>query len=120
MGKPKGKGSDSPKKQTQAIQFDKRHGQHILKNPAIVDRIIDKAAIKGTDAVLEIGPGTGNLTVKLLEAAKAVTACEIDFRLAAELTKRVQGSPLQVWHGPANEGQRICFSGLPSKAPIDD
>ena len=41
-------------------------GQHILKNPLIIDSIIDKAQLKPTDTVLEIGPGTGNLTVRLV------------------------------------------------------
>lgn len=45
--------------------------------------------------VLEIGPGTGNLTVKILEKAKKVIAVELDPRMAAEVTKRVQGTPQQ-------------------------
>ncbi|EDQ87015.1 uncharacterized protein MONBRDRAFT_27741 [Monosiga brevicollis MX1] len=76
------------------IVFNKDFGQHILKNPLVVQGIIDKAAIKSTDTVLEIGPGTGNLTVKLLEKGKKVVACEVDPRLAAELQKRVMGTPL--------------------------
>ena len=44
--------------------------------------------------MLEVGPGTGNMTVKLLEKAKKVVACELDTRLVAELQKRVQGSHL--------------------------
>ena len=44
--------------------------------------------------MLEVGPGTGNMTVKLLEKVKKVVACEIDPRLVAELQKRVQGTPL--------------------------
>ncbi len=51
-----------------------------------------KAAIRPTDVVLEIGPGTGNMTVKMLEEAKKVVACEIDPRMAAELQKRVTGT----------------------------
>jgi 18S rRNA (adenine1779-N6/adenine1780-N6)-dimethyltransferase len=35
-------------------------GQHFLKNPAVVTSIIQKAGVKPTDVVLEIGPGTGN------------------------------------------------------------
>lgn len=50
-----------------------------------------KANLKPTDKVLEVGPGTGNLTVRILEKAKHVTAIEMDPRMAAELTKRVQG-----------------------------
>ena len=47
--------------------------------------------MRPTDKVLEVGPGTGNLTVRILEKAKHVTAIEMDPRMAAELTKRVQG-----------------------------
>ena len=50
-----------------------------------------KAGLKSTDTVLEVGPGTGNLTVRILETAKKVIAVETDPRLAAELVKRVQG-----------------------------
>lgn len=45
--------------------------------------------------VLEIGPGTGNLTAKILEQAKKVMAVELDPRMAAEVTKRFQGTPAQ-------------------------
>lgn len=77
------------------IMFNKDFGQHILKNPLIIDAMIEKAAIRPTDVILEVGPGTGNLTVKMLEKVKKVIACEIDPRLVAELQKRVQGTPLQ-------------------------
>ncbi|KAI0063369.1 rRNA adenine dimethylase [Artomyces pyxidatus] len=72
-----------------------RFGQHILKNPAIAQEIVDKANLRPTDKVLEVGPGTGNLTVRILEKAKHCTAVEMDPRMAAELTKRVQGKPEQ-------------------------
>ncbi|KAI6020534.1 S-adenosyl-L-methionine-dependent methyltransferase [Pisolithus marmoratus] len=72
-----------------------RFGQHILKNPQIAQTIVDKANLRPTDKVLEVGPGTGNLTVKILEKAKHVTAVEMDPRMAAEVTKRVQGKPEQ-------------------------
>ncbi|KAI9685748.1 MAG: Dimethyladenosine transferase [Bathelium mastoideum] len=68
-------------------------GQHILKNPGIATAIVEKAGLKQSDTVLEVGPGTGNLTVRLLERAKRVTAIEQDPRMAAELTKRVQEHP---------------------------
>ncbi|TDL27013.1 rRNA adenine dimethylase [Rickenella mellea] len=72
-----------------------RFGQHILKNPMVAQGIVDKANLRPTDKVLEVGPGTGNLTVRILEKAKHVTAIEMDPRMAAELTKRVQGKPEQ-------------------------
>jgi 18S rRNA (adenine1779-N6/adenine1780-N6)-dimethyltransferase len=88
----------------------------ILKNPGVATAIVQKVIYPGTmmamrrrdydgyankrqahlkqsDHVLEIGPGTGNLTVLILKAAKAVTAVEMDPRMAAELTKRVQSTP---------------------------
>lgn len=70
-------------------------GQHILKNPGVAQAIVDKAGLKQSDIVLEVGPGTGNLTVKILEKARKVIAVEMDPRMAAELTKRVQGKPEQ-------------------------
>ncbi|KAK9890550.1 hypothetical protein WA026_010626 [Henosepilachna vigintioctopunctata] len=78
----------------QGILFNKDFGQHILKNPMVIKSMVEKAAIRPTDTVLEIGPGTGNMTVALLAAAKNVIACEIDTRLVAELQKRVQGTHL--------------------------
>jgi len=72
------------------FSFDKSFGQHILKNPKVVEQIVEKSGIKPTDIVLEIGPGTGNLTVQLLERGKKIVAMEIDPRMIAEVTKRVQ------------------------------
>ena len=66
------------------IEFHKSKGQHILKNPLVVQSIVDKAGIKSTDVVLEIGPGTGNLTMKLLERAKKVIAVEYDHRMVRQ------------------------------------
>jgi 18S rRNA (adenine1779-N6/adenine1780-N6)-dimethyltransferase len=79
----------------QGITFNKNFGQHILKNPLIITSMVEKAALRPTDTVLEIGPGTGNMTMKLLEDVKQVVACEIDPRLVAELQKRVQTTPYQ-------------------------
>ncbi|KAK0635940.1 S-adenosyl-L-methionine-dependent methyltransferase [Bombardia bombarda] len=79
---------------TNIFKFDKDYGQHILKNPGISDAIVEKAFLKPTDVVLEVGPGTGNITVRCLEKAKKVIAVELDPRMGAEVTKRVQGTPL--------------------------
>lgn len=64
----------------QGIMFNKDFGQHILKNPMIITSMIEKSALRPTDVALEIGPGTGNMTVRLLEKVKKVVACEIDVR----------------------------------------
>ncbi|KAK4670600.1 Dimethyladenosine transferase [Podospora pseudopauciseta] len=83
-----------PAASTNIFKFDKDYGQHILKNPGISDAIVEKAYLKPTDVVVEIGPGTGNITVRALEKAKKVIAIDIDPRMGAEVTKRVQGTPL--------------------------
>lgn len=74
---------------TNIFQFHKSEGQHILKNPMIAQQIVDAAELRRTDVVLEIGPGTGNLTMKMLPHCKKLIAIEIDPRMAAELKKRV-------------------------------
>lgn len=100
--------------QKQGINFNKDFGQHILKNPLIVTSMIEKAALRPTDVVLEVGPGTGNMTVKLMEKTKKVIACEIDPRLAAELQKRVQSTPSQ------NKLQLIIGDVLKTDLPFFD
>ncbi|XP_043785167.1 probable dimethyladenosine transferase [Apis laboriosa] len=79
----------------QGILFNTDIGQHILKNPLVIQSMVEKAAVRPTDVVLEIGPGTGNMTIKLLDKAKKVIACELDTRMVAELQKRVQGTVYQ-------------------------
>jgi len=64
-----------------------------LKNPGVADAIVAKAGLKQTDVVLEVGPGTGNLTARILQTARKCVAVEMDPRMAAELTKRFQGKP---------------------------
>lgn len=96
-------------------------GQHFLKNPAVVDAIVQKSHIKPTDIVLEIGPGTGNLTVRLLEYAKKVVAVEFDRRMVREVLKRVEGTEherhLQIIHGDVLKVELpyfdVCVANLP-------
>jgi 18S rRNA (adenine1779-N6/adenine1780-N6)-dimethyltransferase len=96
-------------------------GQHFLKNPAVVDAIIQKSHIKPTDTVLEVGPGTGNLTVRLLEQAKKVVAIEFDRRMVREVLKRVEGTDkernLSVIQGDVLKVEipyfDICVANLP-------
>jgi len=57
--------------------------------------IVDKAAIKPHEKILEVGPGTGNLSVIILQKCRSLLAVEFDPRMAAELQKRVQGKPEQ-------------------------
>ena len=70
-------------------------GQHFLKNPAVVTAIVEKAGLKPTDIVLEVGPGTGNMTVPILQRVKRVVAIEYDKRMVREVIKRVESTPEQ-------------------------
>lgn len=103
------------------IDFKKTHGQHILRNPLVVNAIVQKAGIKPSDTVLEVGPGTGNLTIKLLQAAKKVLAYELDSRMIVELYKRVQGTDveprLQVIQGDVLKHQLPYFDLCVANTP---
>lgn len=70
------------------FDLHKARGQHILTNPRALDSIVRRARVRPTDTVLEIGPGTGNLTVRLLESARQVVAVEIDDRMVEVLNGR--------------------------------
>lgn len=79
---------------SQGLVFNTDIGQHILRNPLVITSMVEKAGLKATDVVLEVGPGTGNMTAKLLERVKRVIACEVDSRMVAELHKRFLSTPL--------------------------
>ena len=59
----------------------------------MIQAIVDKLGIKPTDTVLEIGPGTGNLTMKLLEKAWRVIAIEVDPRMVGRSAKSMLAQP---------------------------
>ena len=62
-------------------------GQNFLVNDDILKKIVDLAALDGTDDVLEIGPGIGTLTVALLQHARSVISIEFDPDLPAVLAE---------------------------------
>lgn len=96
-------------------------GQHFLKNPAVVESIVAKSHLRPTDVVLEVGPGTGNLTVKILEQCKKLVAVEFDRRMVREVLKRVEGTSnernLQVIQGDVLKVALpyfdVCVANLP-------
>ncbi len=58
-----------------------RFGQHFMTDPTTIENIIEFADIKDTDAVIEIGTGTGILTEAIAETGCALTSYEIDTTL---------------------------------------
>jgi 16S rRNA (adenine1518-N6/adenine1519-N6)-dimethyltransferase len=71
------------------MKTKKQFGQHWLRNERVLDRIIQAANLTPLDRVLEIGPGTGILTRRLVSATSAVVAVEIDRDLCALLVKKM-------------------------------
>jgi 16S rRNA (adenine1518-N6/adenine1519-N6)-dimethyltransferase len=65
-------------------------GQNFVHDPNTIRRIVRAAELSPDEAVLEVGPGLGSLTLQLLAASAQLTAVEIDSRLAAELPVTVQ------------------------------
>ena len=63
-------------------------GQNFLISPRIVDSIVMAGELKANDLVIEIGPGKGVLTEKLLAAGAKVKAIEKDYRLIPILSQR--------------------------------
>jgi len=75
------------KRLMESIDFrpSKGKGQNFLFDRNVVQRIVRVAGIEPGDAVVEVGPGLGILTWELLAAGAAVTAIELDWRLAGHL-----------------------------------
>ncbi|CBZ55993.1 putative dimethyladenosine transferase [Neospora caninum Liverpool] len=89
---------------TMGLPLQKKFGQHLLKNQAVLDKIVQAADIRSSDTVLEIGPGTGNLTMRLLPVAREVVALDVDARMVSEVKKRAISNGfmnLVVRHGDA-------------------
>ncbi|ORM41513.1 putative dimethyladenosine transferase [Babesia sp. Xinjiang] len=102
------------------MTFNKKFGQHMLKNPGILDKIVLAAEIRASDTVLEIGPGTGNLTVRIVPLARRVIAIDIDNRMVGEVKKRclsmgynnlevIEGDALRIAYPKFD----VCTANLP-------
>ena len=72
----------------------KRFGQHWLVDPGVLGHIVAAAELTAADRVLEVGPGQGVLTKRLLDsAAAAVLAVELDRDLVEGLRGRFGDEP---------------------------
>ncbi len=57
---------------------NKTYGQNFLMDETILEDMIDEAGVTNDDIVVEVGPGIGNLTERLLARAKTVVSIEKD------------------------------------------
>lgn len=72
----------------------KRFGQHWLVDQGVLDRIVAAAELQPGERVLEIGPGRGALTERLLRSpAAGVAAVELDRDLISGLQQRFGADP---------------------------
>jgi len=72
----------------------KRFGQHFLHDPAVIERLVRAIAPRDGDHLVEIGPGRGALTRRLLTSTLAsLDAIEIDRDLSARLEAELAAEP---------------------------
>jgi len=76
----------------------KRFGQHFLHDPGVIARIVAAIDPKPGERIVEIGPGTGALTLPLLARCGRLDVIEIDRDLARELPRRAAGTGALVVH----------------------
>ena len=70
------------------VKAAKHLGQHFLRDEAVIARLLAVINAKAGEAILEIGPGLGALTLPLLRQTGALTAVEYDPRVLAPLAKK--------------------------------
>ena len=78
----------------------KSKGQNFLTDDRVAQRHVDYACIEKGDRVLEVGPGLGILTSKLIEISDDVTCIELD-EILAEHIRNTYGDRLKLIEGDA-------------------
>ena len=68
----------------------KRFGQHFLRDPAVIDRIVRTINPQADDTLVEIGPGQGAITLPLLRAAGRLQVVELDRDLVEPLQQQAR------------------------------
>ncbi len=78
-------------------------GQNFLVNAGALDKIAATANLTKDDTILEIGPGLGALSVRLLRDGGRVVAIEKDAKFAAFLERQFAPQSFELLHGDALE-----------------
>ena len=66
---------------------NKQLGQHFLINEGVLHSIIASAQLQKKDCILEIGPGPGVLTQRLMQSDATISAVEIDAVICEHLQR---------------------------------
>ncbi|RYG70900.1 ribosomal RNA small subunit methyltransferase A [bacterium] len=80
-------------------------GQNFLIDAAALDRIPQVAKLEKTDSILEVGPGLGALSVRLLRDGGQVVAIEKDRAFAAFMRNKLRGEHWKLVEGDALDVQ---------------
>lgn len=80
----------SARKRGAADRRRRTHGQNLLVDATVVDRLLARLDLGEGDLVVEFGPGRGALTLPLARAGVRVLAIERDRRFVAELQERIE------------------------------
>ncbi|WP_340689916.1 16S rRNA (adenine(1518)-N(6)/adenine(1519)-N(6))-dimethyltransferase RsmA [Hydrogenobacter thermophilus] len=92
------------------MRLKKRYGQHILLSKGVIKAIVERLSIQEGDILLEIGPGTGNLTRELLNTPlKKLYLIEIDPQMVHEL-KKIEDDRVEIFLADATQFD-ICSLG---------
>lgn len=70
----------------------KQFAQHWLQSEAALKQIVEAAELSSSDRLLEIGPGTGILTTRLLPRVESLVAVEIDRDLCKKLVQKFRSA----------------------------
>ena len=97
---------------TGRLRAKKAFGQNFLVNEGVIRTIVDAALASSAPRLLEIGPGPGVLTARLLADGRPLWAVELDPEACALLGDRFAGQP--AFHLLAGDAVRIA---LPEGAP---
>ncbi|WP_428309792.1 16S rRNA (adenine(1518)-N(6)/adenine(1519)-N(6))-dimethyltransferase RsmA [Hydrocarboniphaga sp.] len=71
----------------------KHFGQHFLHDPYVIERILRTVNPKPGEAIIEIGPGPGALTVPLLKRVPQLTVVELDRDVIPHLREACGDAP---------------------------
>jgi 16S rRNA (adenine1518-N6/adenine1519-N6)-dimethyltransferase len=91
--------------------------QHFMEDGKILERMVSLAGLKPADSVLEIGPGTGNLTKRMLRKGPKVTAVESDRRFRPFLERELNGKVRLVFGNALKSIENLKFNKLISNLP---
>ena len=72
------------------ISANKKLGQNFLIDDEVIDGIINASNVNKNDLVIEIGPGLGTLTKRLLENSGKVICIELDKKMIKTLLRLIK------------------------------